>query len=96
MRGLWDQLERGDAVVLVDLPPVLVGDDVIQIASHVHGLLLVVEERGTELEDLNEARDLLAEFNVLGAVLNKSSEDRGGYAGYYYGAAQPVDQPGSR
>jgi len=74
------------AIIVVDLPPVIVGDDVIAVATHLDGLLLIIEEGGTEVEELREAAALLADFNLLGSVLNKSTEKSRAVAGYYQAA----------
>ncbi|MEM1142993.1 MAG: CpsD/CapB family tyrosine-protein kinase [Pseudomonadota bacterium] len=76
--------ETGTFIVL-DLPPVLVGADVISISPLLHALLMVVHDGATQLDDLTKALQLLDGCNLLGTVLNQSSEgqDKGGY-GYGY------------
>jgi len=69
-------------IILVDLPPITIGDDVIAVAPELDAMLLVVDEGGTELEQLVSTVDALAPFNLLGTVLNRSTErtmDTGGY-----------------
>lgn len=68
-------------IVIYDMPPVLMADDVIAFAPSVDGVLFVVAELGTERAKLEKARDVLAEKSILGVVLNRSSE--GNDAGYY-------------
>jgi len=70
-------------LIIVDLPPVLIGDDVIVQASHLQCMLLVVEEGGTDVVELKECADLLTELNLLGTVLNKSLEKARDFEGYY-------------
>ena len=65
--------------VLFDLPPILAGDDVLAFTPHVDSVLLVVEDNATRKEDLKQALDLLHKVDVLGTVLNKSSETVGTY-----------------
>lgn len=72
------------SLVVVDLPPILVGDDVVAIAPLLDCLLVIVEERKTEVEDLRQAAELIKEFNLLGTVLNKSAQKPTLNAGYYY------------
>jgi protein-tyrosine kinase len=72
-----------DTIVIVDLPPVVVGDDVITVAAHLDGMLLVIEEGGTDVEELQQAAKLLEDFNLLGSVLNKSMEKNREVEGYY-------------
>ena len=86
MNELIDRLHHGSrsSLVVVDLPPILVGDDVVAIAPLLDCLLVVVEERKTEIGDLRRAAELIKDFNLLGTVLNKSSERPSQNAGYYY------------
>jgi len=71
-------------IVLADLPPLFVGDDVILLGEHMDCVLLVVEEGVTEVEDLKKAGEMLAPFNLIGSVLNKSAEKRKEFSGYYH------------
>jgi capsular exopolysaccharide synthesis family protein len=78
---------RKDAIVIVDLPPILVGDDVVAFAPQLDSLLLVVDEGGTDVTSLKRAMELVQNVNILGVVLNKSDDNSGGGEGYYhYGA----------
>ncbi len=72
------------AITIVDLPPVLVGDDVIAIAPRLDALLLVVEEGRTNVDELRKAAELTSRFNVLGSVLNKSQHKLERFESYYY------------
>lgn len=67
--------------VIFDLPPVLSGDDVLAFASQIDAFLIVIEDRGTEKEELMQTVDLLKGSTVLGTVLNKSNEM---VRAYYY------------
>jgi len=73
-----------DAFLIFDLPPVLSTDDPLVVAPLLDATLLVVAEGVSPREDVASAAKLLAEFNLLGAVLNKSVErsDKG-YYNYY-------------
>jgi capsular exopolysaccharide synthesis family protein len=62
-----------DHIVLFDMPP-LTSDDVLTFAPRVDGVLLVVAERRTERASLEKSKQLLAEMNILGVVLNRSAE----------------------
>ncbi|MGH8624976.1 MAG: exopolysaccharide biosynthesis protein, partial [Gammaproteobacteria bacterium] len=66
---------------IFDLPPVLSGDDVLAFASQIDAFLIVIEDRGTEKEELMQTVDLLKGSTVLGTVLNKSNEM---VRAYYY------------
>jgi protein-tyrosine kinase len=72
--------EMPQHLVIFDMPP-LTSDDVLTFAPRVGGVLLVVGERRTERTALTKARELLAEMNLVGVVLNCSSErdDRESY-----------------
>ncbi len=85
MSRLLDAVDdaRHSSFVIVDLPPVLIGDDVIAVAPLLDSMLLVIEEGGTDLEELKSTAELLAEYNLLGTVLNKSTERSKLASGYY-------------
>jgi protein-tyrosine kinase len=68
-------------LVIFDMPP-LTSDDVLTFAPRVDGVLFVVAEGRVERASLAKAKELLAEMNLLGVVLNCSLERDGG-AAYY-------------
>jgi protein-tyrosine kinase len=59
-------------LVIFDMPP-LTADDVLTFAPRVDGVLLVVAEGRTERAALARAKELIAEMNLLGVVLNCSA-----------------------
>ena len=61
-------------LVLFDLPPVLLSDDVLAVAPLLDGVVLVVAEEQTRREDLQRVFELLRETPVIGTVLNASAE----------------------
>ncbi len=63
-----------DRLVIVDLPPALLADDVLTVAPLLDGVLLVVSEGRTRREDLTRLKELLGPVRVLGTVLNIASE----------------------
>ncbi len=69
-------------LVIVDLPPVLVTDDVLVLAPHMNAFLMVVEEGRTHARDIRKSVDLLKDANLLGTVLNKTPEATSQYYGY--------------
>lgn len=71
-------------VIILDMPPVLASDDVLAFSPQLDGLLLVVGEGATSRDSLRSAREVLAEMNLLGVVLNRSAE-RDDNAYYSYG-----------
>jgi protein-tyrosine kinase len=68
-------------IVIFDLPPLLVGDDVIKFAPNVDCTLFVVAEGMTSRATLQRATESLQEMNLLGVVLNRSAERE--ESGYY-------------
>ncbi len=71
--------------VLFDSPPINAVTDAAILATRVDGVLLVVRERHTRREAVQEARDRLTRVDapLLGAVLNGVNLDRS--FGQYYG-----------
>lgn len=61
-----------ERIVVFDLPPILVGDDVVALSQNLDALLLVVEDGKTQSDELQHAIDLLQDVNVIGVVLNKA------------------------
>lgn len=70
--------------IIFDLPPVLVGDDVVAIGPNLDALLLVLEDGKTETNDILTAGELLENVNILGTVLNKYNDSGERYQSYYY------------
>ena len=62
----------GAPVCIIDTPPILEGDDMLIIAHHVDGVLLVVEEGQTSQHELREALRILRPTPLLGTILNRS------------------------
>jgi Mrp family chromosome partitioning ATPase len=56
------------------MPPVLASDDVLAFAPQTDAVLLVVSEGMTSRSLLRSAREILAEMNLVGVVLNRSRE----------------------
>ena len=71
------------ALLVYDLPPLLATDDPLVVAPMIDGLLFVVADRISLRSEVASAAKLLQEFNVVGTVLNRSSEPvKGGYYDY--------------
>lgn len=87
MRELFDSLqaESPNSRIIVDLPPVLVGDEVLGIAPSLDAFLFIVRDGKTNIDSLKTAMDMLQDFEVLGTVLNDCDDNRSNYAGYAYG-----------
>lgn len=85
MRSLVARLREGEGrIVVFDLPPLLAADDVLAFSPLIDALLLVVSQGRTKQEDLVAAKELLQDINIVGTVLNRSSENVAPYY-YYYG-----------
>lgn len=78
------EAETPRRILIFDMPPVLAADDVLAFAPQIDGLLLVVAEGTTDRASLQRAKEILAEMNLLGVVLNRSAERNDG-AYYSYG-----------
>lgn len=68
-------------LVIFDMPP-LTSDDVLTFAPRVDAVLLVVAEGRTERAAIEKSKDVLAEMNLIGVVLNHSTERDDGIAYY--------------
>jgi Mrp family chromosome partitioning ATPase len=74
--------------ILIDLPPVLSPEDTLVVAPRIDALVLVASEGATPRADLQTASEMLAEFPVVGLVLNRSTDSSKTYRyGYGYGAS---------
>ncbi len=62
------------AVLLLDMPPLLVADDALAVAPRVDSILLVATEGKTKRADLASAIELVQQFGLAGVVLNGSAE----------------------
>jgi protein-tyrosine kinase len=62
------------ALILVDLPPILSSADAMVVAPKLSAVLLVVAEGQTKREQLDRAVEILSGSNVAGIVLNRSRE----------------------
>ena len=79
MRSLAAEVPR--RIVIFDMPPLLLSDDVLRFLPNVDGLLFVVSEAMTQRAALTHAREILPEDKLLGVVLNRSHERE--ESGYY-------------
>jgi protein-tyrosine kinase len=61
-------------IIIFDMPPLNVSDDVLAFAPRVDSFLLVVSQGLTARRTLANAKEVLSELNVLGVVLNRSTE----------------------
>ena len=68
------QAEVPKRIVIYDMPPLLLSDDVLTFAPQVDGLLLVVSEGLTTRSSIERAKEILSEMNLISVVLNRSTE----------------------
>ena len=90
-----DELLRPDLMIL-DLPPVLVGDEALSCLAHVDAAILVAGAGQTLPEEIEECEGLIGEeTRFLGVVLNRADPALdGGYGyGYAYGYGADEDEP---
>jgi capsular exopolysaccharide synthesis family protein len=85
MSDLVDELKSRyeTRIIVFDLPPVLVGDDVVAFAPALDAVMLVVEDAQTQSDEFSQTVDLLDNVDILGVVLNKSKARAEGYGDYY-------------
>lgn len=69
------------ALVIVDLPPVLLSADALIVTPHLTCALLLVAEGITRRDHLARAVEVLSGVNVAGIVLNRSGEAANDYYG---------------
>lgn len=76
MRGLLQEIRAGSPtqIVVLDLPPVLAGDDVISIVPHLDCVLLVAAVGFSTVQEIKECSRLLQSTEIVRLVLNKSTE----------------------
>jgi protein-tyrosine kinase len=67
-----------DRYVIVDLPPLLDTADALAFLPQADTTLLVVQEHSTSIADLEAASELMAPFNLLGAVMTKARDKPAG------------------
>jgi protein-tyrosine kinase len=61
-------------IVLFDLPPILSTADALAFSPYVDAAILVVEEGGTDRDQVKRAAEMLGSTNIIGTVLNKSRQ----------------------
>ncbi|MBR0697791.1 CpsD/CapB family tyrosine-protein kinase [Bradyrhizobium lablabi] len=70
-------------LVIFDLPPMLLGDDVISILPRMDATLLVAGVGSTSVSDIKECQKHLQRSPVVRVVVNKTAEVTDSYYGYY-------------
>ena len=69
--------------VILDLPPIFAGDDVLSILPHLQSVLLIAEAGSTTVSEIKECTKHLKATPVVRLVINKITE-REPATDYYY------------
>jgi len=70
-------------VIILDMPPILVGDEVISVLPQMQAVLLVAGIGNTSVSDIKECHKHLNTTPVVRVVVNRVTEATGPYYGYY-------------
>jgi Mrp family chromosome partitioning ATPase len=70
-------------VIILDMPPMLVGDDVISILPQIESVLLVAGVGASTLSDIKECNKHLKSTPIVRILVNKTTEKTEAYYGYY-------------
>jgi protein-tyrosine kinase len=83
LSALLRELKQGDRsrIVILDLPPMLIGDDVISLLPQVDCVLFVAAVGTSTITEIKECNKHLQSTTVVRIALNKVSESG---PGYYY------------
>lgn len=75
-RALVEELRAEDErrVLILDLPPALLNDDVLSVSPLVDGFIFVVTEGKTRREDVGRVLELVGLQKIVGTVLNSSTD----------------------
>jgi MinD superfamily P-loop ATPase len=69
-------------VIILDVPPVLVGDDVIALLPQIDSVLLIASVGASTLSDIKECYKHIRSTPIVRVVVNKVSDNSEGYYGY--------------
>ena len=70
-------------IIILDMPPLLVGDDVISVLPQIESALLVAGVGATTLSDIKECNKHLKSTPIVRVVVNKAAEKTESYYGYF-------------
>jgi protein-tyrosine kinase len=70
-------------VIILDLPPVLIGDDVITLLPQIDSVLLIASVGSSTLSDVKECYKHIKSTPIVRVVVNKVSDKAEAYYGYY-------------
>jgi protein-tyrosine kinase len=90
MSALLQEIKRDfrNWTVILDLPPVLAGDDVISILPRLDCVAFVVGAGSTTVEEMRECNKHLESAEIVRVVLNKSEDET---SAYYYSYSPPAN-----
>jgi protein-tyrosine kinase len=71
-------------IVIFDMPPVLIGDDVISILPQMDAALLIAGVGSSSTADIKECKKHLANTPVIRVVVNRVTDTTDDYYGYGY------------
>jgi protein-tyrosine kinase len=71
-------------IVIFDMPPLLIGDDVISILPQMDAVLLIAGVGSSSIADVKECRKYLANTPVVRVVVNRVTDKTDDYYGYDY------------
>jgi protein-tyrosine kinase len=85
MSTLLQTIKRGfrSRLVIFDMPPMLIGDDVISVLPQMDAVLLVAGVGNTSVADIRECHKHLKTTPVVRVVVNRVTEVTDAYYGYY-------------
>jgi protein-tyrosine kinase len=85
MTSLLQTLKREfrSHTIVLDMPPILVGDDVISVLPQIESALLVASVGATTLSDIKECNKHLQSTSIIRVIVNKVTERAEAYYGYY-------------
>lgn len=78
-------------IIIFDLPPLFVADDALLFMSYVDAALFVVEDGKNTADELQHSMYILEQTNLLGLVLNKSTQTLPVYQ-YGYGYVNDTER----
>jgi protein-tyrosine kinase len=70
-------------VIILDLPPVLIGDDVISILPQIESVLLITSVGASTASDIKECNKHLRSTPIVRVVVNKVLDKTEAHYGYY-------------
>lgn len=80
------EAEFSPAVILCDLPPVFASDDAMAVMGHMDAALIVAAAESTSIKEIDRCeREVAAQTNVIGIILNKCRYMERDFGYDYYG-----------